>query len=114
MSADAVGPVFAALADPHRRAMIRALAEQRTVTATALAAELPISRQAVSKHLEALRRARLVDSTRRGRETHYRLDPKPLAEAASWIAAAGAEWDARLARLHRLLGSGAAAGTEPR
>ena len=99
----AVDAVFAALGDPTRRRVVETLAGGATVTASALAADLPISRQAVAKHLAALRRARLVRAERVGRETHYRLRPEPLGDAARWIASVGAEWDERLADLQRLL-----------
>lgn len=99
----AIDAVFAALGDPTRRRVVETLAGGSTVTASALAAELPISRQAVSKHLAALRRARLVRAERVGRETRYRLHPEPLGDAARWIATVGAEWDERLADLHSLL-----------
>jgi DNA-binding transcriptional ArsR family regulator len=95
--------VFAALGDPTRRHLVETLASRGGASATALAAELPISRQAVSKHLAALGSAGLVRSHRSGRETLYELQPAPLEEAAEWIAEIGAEWDERLARLHRLL-----------
>jgi DNA-binding transcriptional ArsR family regulator len=99
----AADAVFAALADPTRRRLVERLAGGGTVTASALAGELPISRQAIAKHLAALRGARLVRAKRVGRETQYALDPAPLADAAGWIAAVGGEWDERLASLHRLL-----------
>jgi DNA-binding transcriptional ArsR family regulator len=101
-----VDAVFAALADPTRRRVVETLAGGSTVTASAVAADLPITRQAVAKHLAALRRARLVRAERVGRETRYRLRPEPLGEAAQWIAMVGAEWDERLARLQRLLAGG--------
>jgi DNA-binding transcriptional ArsR family regulator len=101
-----VDAVFAALADPTRRQVIERLAGGSTVTASGLAAQLPITRQAVSKHLAALARARLVHAARVGRETRYSLDGEPLEDAARWIARVGAEWDARLGELERLLGSG--------
>ena len=94
--------VFAALADPTRRHLIEALAS-RPASATSLAADLPISRQAVAKHLAGLRAARLVSAERAGRETLYSLDPRPLGEAAEWIARVGVEWDSRLAELRRAL-----------
>jgi DNA-binding transcriptional ArsR family regulator len=106
---DAVGPVFAALADGTRRQVVQTLATGQAATATSLAAELPMSRQAVAKHLTALRRAELVRSSRRGRETIYELEPAALTYAASWLASVGGEWDARLQRFERLLG-GASAG----
>jgi DNA-binding transcriptional ArsR family regulator len=99
----AVDAVFAALADPTRRRMVETLAQGSTVTASALAADLPITRQAVAKHLAALRRARLVKAKRVGRETRYSLEAKPLGDAADWIATVGAEWDDHLGDLRRLL-----------
>jgi len=93
------GAVFVALADPTRRAVVRSLAERPTVTASALATELPMSRQAVSKHLAALASAGLVSGRREGRETRYRLTPAPLDDAVRWMADVGAAWDDRLARL---------------
>ena len=94
-----VGPVFAALADPTRRQVVQSLSAGSTVTASALARDMPVSRQAVAKHLAFLHDAGLVAAERRGRETHYRLTPAPLTEAASWMAAVGAEWDDRLESL---------------
>jgi DNA-binding transcriptional ArsR family regulator len=76
--------VFGALADPSRRQVIDYLAEQGTATATELTGELPMTRQAVAKHLTTLADAGLVESERRGRETRYRLT------------SAGEEWDNRL------------------
>ena len=98
MAAD-VGAVFAALADPTRRQVVQSMATGSTVTASALARDLPVTRQAVAKHLAFLHDAGLVVGERRGRETHYRLTPAPLAEAAWWMAAVGAEWDDRLESL---------------
>ena len=103
MTAATVDAVFSALGDPTRRRLIERLAGGATVTASGLAAELPISRQAIAKHLAALSRAELVQSSRIGRETRYTLDAAPLSEAARWIAAVGAEWDSRLGELERLL-----------
>ncbi|HEY1690322.1 MAG TPA: metalloregulator ArsR/SmtB family transcription factor [Solirubrobacteraceae bacterium] len=100
-----VGAVFAALADPTRRHVVRMLAQRPTVTASALAEELPISRQAVAKHLSALADAGLVAAAHEGRETRYRLTPKPLTEAMQWLALAGARWDESLARLTQSLGN---------
>jgi ArsR family transcriptional regulator, cadmium/lead-responsive transcriptional repressor len=76
--------VFGALADPNRRQVIGYLSERETATATELTGELPMTRQAVSKHLATLADAGLVESERQGRETRYRLTQ------------AGAEWDDRL------------------
>jgi DNA-binding transcriptional ArsR family regulator len=96
-----VDSVFVALADPTRRRVVETLARDGTVTASGLAEQLPITRQAVAKHLNALRGADLVTSTRVGRETRYELRPQPLDEAAHWIQMVGAEWDDRLDALRR-------------
>jgi DNA-binding transcriptional ArsR family regulator len=94
-----VGPVFAALADPTRREVLRSLAQQPGLTASRLAGELPMTRQAVSKHLAALSGAGLVEARREGRETRYILTPAPLAGAMQWMSDVGADWDERLSRL---------------
>jgi DNA-binding transcriptional ArsR family regulator len=90
-SVDPLGQVFSALADPSRRQVIGYLSESGTATATELTGELPMTRQAVSKHLAALAGAGLVESERQGRETRYRLTE------------AGAEWDDRLDSLRKHL-----------
>ena len=94
-----VGLVFSALADPTRREVVRSLAERPGLTASYLAGELPITRQAVTKHLNALSGAGLVTARREGRETRYTLTPAPLSEAIDWMTAVGAQWDERLQRL---------------
>ena len=96
---DQAGPVFSALSDPTRRTVVEALAGRETATATELASELPVTRQAVSKHLTALGSAGLVASERRGRETHYRLTPEALSQALSWMEQVGTQWERRLAAL---------------
>ena len=68
-----LGQVFSALADPSRRHVLGYLADHGTATATELTGELPMTRQAVSKHLATLSEAGLVSSRARGRETRYRL-----------------------------------------
>jgi DNA-binding transcriptional ArsR family regulator len=95
--------VFSALADPTRRDLLVTLSREDTATASRLASDLPISRQAVAKHLGALRDADLVSSERVGRETLYRLHPEPLGEVATWIKVVGAQWDRRLEALERAL-----------
>lgn len=91
--------VFAALADPTRRAVLRSIASGEATTATELAARLPITRQAVQKHLVLLEHARLVDAERVGRETRFQATPAPLTDAIAWMAGVGAQWDDRLAAL---------------
>lgn len=94
--ADRAGPVFAALADATRRRLLERLSDHPGATATELAGELPISRQAVLKQLLALRDAGLVESARDGRQVRFRPTPAPLAEAMAWMTSVGAEWDERL------------------
>jgi DNA-binding transcriptional ArsR family regulator len=96
-----VGAVFSALADPTRREVVRSLAAQPGLTASSLAGELPMTRQAVAKHLSALSGAGLVQARREGRETRYTLTPAPLADAMEWMVDVGAQWDDRLQRLDR-------------
>ena len=105
-----VGAVFGALADPTRREVMRSLAERPGLTASHLAGELPITRQAVAKHLGALSSAGLVSARREGRETRYTLTPAPLIDAMEWMAAVGADWDERLERLRRRTSTSTAAG----
>jgi DNA-binding transcriptional ArsR family regulator len=88
---DALSHVFSALADPSRRHVLGYLADHGTATATQLSGELPMTRQAVSKHLASLSTAGLVASERSGRELRYRLTE------------AGADWDERLDALRRHL-----------
>jgi DNA-binding transcriptional ArsR family regulator len=98
--------VFEALADATRRQVVRRLAEAGPATATELAGDLPVTRQAVAKHLATLAEAGLVTSDRHGRETRYQLTPEPLAAAVSWMASVGSQWDDRLQALQRYLESG--------
>lgn len=97
------GLIFDALADATRRDVLRAVAEDGPLTATELAARLPVTRQAVAKHLVTLRAAGLVASERVGRDVRFSFDPAPLDDAVAWIAAVGAKWDRRLATLGRRL-----------
>ena len=79
MTDDQAGAVFGALADPMRRRLLTAIAEHPS-TATELATALPISRQAVSKHLHSLSEAGLLDRERAGRDVRYRVTPGPAVE----------------------------------
>lgn len=101
MSADRAGAVFGALSDPTRRELLATISRERAATATELASALPISRQAVLKHLNALAGAGLVEHSRAGREVRYRLTPQPLTDAVSWMTQVGGQWDERLAALAR-------------
>jgi DNA-binding transcriptional ArsR family regulator len=96
---DRVDEVFSALADPNRRFVVETLSARGSATATELAGELPVTRQAVAKHLTALGYAGLVESSRSGRELRYRLTPEPLTDALTWMEHVGAQWDDRLEAL---------------
>ncbi|MGH2873101.1 MAG: ArsR/SmtB family transcription factor [Solirubrobacteraceae bacterium] len=100
---DEAAAVFGALADPVRRALLARIAAA-PATATELAGGLPISRQAVAKHLSALSDAGLLERRRCGRDVRYLVTPEPLEDAVSWIARVGGQWDERLSRLARELG----------
>lgn len=100
--ADPEPALFAALADPTRWRLLGTLAQQGEGTATTLAAELPVSRPAVIKHLGVLDEAGLVSRRRAGREVRYRVEPARLDATARRIAALAASWDRRLAALKAL------------
>jgi DNA-binding transcriptional ArsR family regulator len=94
-----VGDVFDALGDATRRELLHSIAHRPDATASRLADGLPITRQAVAKHLKALHEAGLVEPRREGRETLYTVTPAPLVDAMAWMGEVGAAWDQRLARL---------------
>jgi DNA-binding transcriptional ArsR family regulator len=96
------GELFAALSDPTRRQVLDLLAARGEGSASGLAADMPVSRPAVIKHLAVLDRAGLVESRRRGREVLYSVRPEPLESAARWMTGLAADWDRRLAALKRL------------
>ena len=97
---DAVGPVFAALADPTRRRVVETLLRDGSTSVPSLTAVLPISRQAVAKHLATLDDAGLLErAPASGREVRYRLRGEALAPATAWLRDAEVAWEQRLARL---------------
>jgi DNA-binding transcriptional ArsR family regulator len=93
--------VFDALGDPGRRSLVREIAARGDATATELAAQMPVTRQAVAKQLSALADAGLLRARRSGRETRYEVTPEPLGDAVAWIVEVGGRWDERLAKLGR-------------
>lgn len=103
MKQEDMDQVFFALADPTRREVIRRLSNEGPVTVSDLARQLPVTRQAVAKHLAALTEAGLISAEPEGRRIRYHLTPGPLADAMGWMAEVGAEWDDRLLALHRHL-----------
>ena len=98
----AVDGVIAALADPTRRELLDLLAARGEATATTLAERLPVSRQAVVKHLAVLDAAGLVAGSRVGREVRYSVRPAALDATARWMAALAGDWDRRLATIKRV------------
>jgi DNA-binding transcriptional ArsR family regulator len=94
--ADFEPAVFAALADPTRWRLLGTLADAGEGTATTLAADLPVSRPAVIKHLGVLDRAGLVSRRRAGREVRYRVEPERLDATARRMTVIAAAWDRRL------------------
>jgi DNA-binding transcriptional ArsR family regulator len=94
--------LWAAFAEPSRRRLLEALLERGEATTTTLAAELPISRQAVAKHLAVLSRVGLVAGERHGREVRFAVQAERLDDAADVLARVAAQWDRRLARITRL------------
>lgn len=102
MNQPGVDAVFAALADATRRDVVRLLSDDGPATPTELAARLPVTRQAVAKHLAALQEAGLVARAREGRLARYAFTPHPLVDVVDWVAEVGAQWDHRLAELRAL------------
>jgi DNA-binding transcriptional ArsR family regulator len=102
------GQVFAALADPTRRAILAALASRGPVTATDLAVDLPITRQAIAKHLALLAGAGLVMAEPgERRRVRYRLRSAPMQVAQQFLAALARDWDSTLGALAGHLDQGA-------
>jgi ArsR family transcriptional regulator, cadmium/lead-responsive transcriptional repressor len=94
--------LWAALGDPMRLRLLDLLLERGEATASALAAELPITRQGIAKHLVVLQRAGLVDARRAGRETRYTVRDERLGQARQQMARVASRWDARLALIKQL------------
>lgn len=98
---------FAALSDPTRRHIVELLVAGGPTTATALAGELDISRQAVAKHLQLLAGAGIASSRRVGRETRFEARLEGFADVREWIAAVEGRWTRRLDLLAASLEAGA-------
>jgi ArsR family transcriptional regulator, cadmium/lead-responsive transcriptional repressor len=95
-------PLWAAVADPTRRRLLDALLTSGAASATTLAGALPVTRQAVAKHLAVLDRAGLVEGTRGGREMLYTVRLDRLNDASRAIANIAAGWEDRLAAIKLL------------
>ena len=94
--------LWSAIGDPTRRRMLDLLLAVGDGTATTLSDQLPVTRQAVAKHLGVLDRVGLVHVAAAGREMRYRVDDAQLAHAVEQLAAVGATWDARLRRIKQI------------
>lgn len=94
--------LWSAMGDPIRRQVLDILVADGSATSTALSERLPVTRQAVAKHLAVLHRAGLVHAEASGREKHYRLDDAQFARAVAQLNAVGKTWDARLGRIKKL------------
>jgi DNA-binding transcriptional ArsR family regulator len=108
-AADELDELWSAIADPTRRRVLDVLLDRGGASATAVAGELPVTRQAVAKHLGVLDRAGLVEGRREGREVRYAVQPQRLSAATRSLAHVAAEWDARLAAIKRIAEAAAAA-----
>ena len=102
MTKDAAGAVFEALADPTRRRVVHELSKDGPLTATELAKRIPVTRQAIAKHLAVLQEVGLVESVRVGRELQYRVIGAQLADTARSLDLIGAQWDRRLAAIKEI------------
>jgi DNA-binding transcriptional ArsR family regulator len=91
--------VFAALGDPTRLRVVARLGREGPLSITQLAEGSRVTRQAVSKHLQVLAEAGVVTSTREGRESVFRLEPRRLGEARRLLDVISREWDDTLQRL---------------
>lgn len=98
--------VLAALADPTRRRLLDVLVDAGRASATTLATGLPVSRQAVVKHLQVLESAGIVERVRVAREVLYAVRPGALDDSARWLTALSAAWDRRLAAIKRAAENG--------
>jgi ArsR family transcriptional regulator, cadmium/lead-responsive transcriptional repressor len=102
MSAVIDDRLWSAIGDPTRRRMLDLLLVDGDGTATSLSEHLPVSRQAVSKHLAVLDRAGLVHGTAAGREMRFRIDDAQFVRAVSQLALVGSAWDGRLRRIKQI------------
>lgn len=102
MTAAVDDDLWSAIGDPTRRRLLDLLLRDDGGTATSLSEGLPVSRQAVAKHLVVLDRVGLVHATAAGRERRFRVDEAQLARAAAQLADVGSTWDARLRRIKHL------------
>jgi DNA-binding transcriptional ArsR family regulator len=96
--------VFAAVADPTRRVLLERLRASGPLSISELSDGLPMTRQAVTKHLAVLRESGLIRARRAGRERLHELDAAPLRKVDDWLRPYAEAWDDRLTALRRHLG----------
>jgi DNA-binding transcriptional ArsR family regulator len=106
--------LWEAMADPTRRKLLDLLVARGQATATTLTAEMPVSRQAISKHLVLLQQVGLIDSHRQGREVRYTVRDERLAEATGALSEVAERWDRRLRAIKQLAEQAHAAGRSVR
>ncbi len=94
--------LWEAMADPTRRKLLDLLVAHGQATATTLTADMPVSRQAISKHLSLLQRVGLIDGHRQGREVRYEVREQRLAEATEALSEVADRWDRRLRMIKKL------------
>ena len=108
-----VDELWSAIGDPTRRRVLDVILDRGEATATVVAGELPVTRQAVAKHIAVLGRAGLVEARREGREVRYAVRPQRLDAAARSMASVAAQWDTRLVAIKRIAEAAARARLDP-
>lgn len=99
----ASAPLFAALGDETRLHLVARLCHEGPLSITRLSEDVPLTRQAITKHLSTLAEAGVVRDTRSGRERIWQLEPRRISEAQQRLALISAQWDAALERLRRFV-----------
>lgn len=99
----AQAPIFAALGDKTRLALVRKLCVGPARSISELAADFALTRQAITKHLRVLERAGIVHSRRDGRESRFQFDPRPIEQVRDYLGLVSAHWDRALSRLKLLV-----------
>lgn len=102
MSVEPDDELWSAIGEPSRRRLLDLLVRRGEATASILAGQVPVSRQAVTKHLAVLEHAGLIHRHKTGREVRYQVDPRRLDEATSAMTQLANEWDGRLAAIKRI------------
>src|SRR5579863_8903472 len=96
-------PIFAALGDKTRLALVATLCNGPARSISELAGDFALTRQGITKHLRVLERAGIVHSTRQGRESRFQFDPRPIEQATQYLDLVSGCWDRALSRLKSLV-----------